>query len=285
MSPEVQPAIELRENAEPLVQDTPNLNLRHGHKRLATLAAGVALLGAVETAQASELPAPAGGPKGQVGMSNERTETRWAYAAYSGMVRNWPSLKSKARSRLHLSAPDGAPEVYIVRSVWEDPRGRDWARIRIPARPKPAEGWVARASLGAFGVSHSAIRINREKMQLTLYEDGKVKRRAPVGVGRPGMATPAGNFWVQDRYRVTENLTFNLNGRKIPTSVFGPAILMTTAYGAKDNWPGGGTVGIHGTNEPWLVPGRPSHGCVRLHNKDISYVYKRAPLGTPIKIV
>jgi hypothetical protein len=23
---------------------------------------------------------------------------------------------------------------------------------------------------------------------------------------------------------------------------------------------GGGVVGIHGTNEPWLIPGRPSHG-------------------------
>jgi lipoprotein-anchoring transpeptidase ErfK/SrfK len=61
---------------------------------------------------------------------------------------------------------------------------------------------------------------------------------------------------------------------------------MTTAKSGKNSdWPGGGTIGIHGTNQPWLLPGRPSHGCVRLENKDDEYLYKHAPVGTPVKIV
>jgi lipoprotein-anchoring transpeptidase ErfK/SrfK len=47
----------------------------------------------------------------------------------------------------------------------------------------------------------------------------------------------------------------------------------------------GGVVGIHGTNEPWLVPGRPSHGCIRMRNADITYLARRLPIGSPIVIV
>ena len=35
------------------------------------------------------------------------------------------------------------------------------------------------------------------------------------------------------------------------------------------DWPGGGIVGIHGTSQPGLIPGKISHGCVRLKNADI----------------
>jgi lipoprotein-anchoring transpeptidase ErfK/SrfK len=44
-------------------------------------------------------------------------------------------------------------------------------------------------------------------------------------------------------------------------------------------------VGLHGTNQPGLIPGRPSHGCIRLRNADILRLYKLAPKGTPIDIV
>ena len=36
-------------------------------------------------------------------------------------------------------------------------------------------------------------------------------------------------------------------------------------------------VGLHGTNEPGLIPGRPSHGCIRLRNRDILTLYRLAP--------
>jgi hypothetical protein len=33
--------------------------------------------------------------------------------------------------------------------------------------------------------------------------------------------------------------------------------------------PGGGVIGIHGTNQPYLIPGWPSHGCIRVANRPI----------------
>ncbi len=47
--------------------------------------------------------------------------------------------------------------------------------------------------------------------------------------------------------------------------VYGPLAFGTSARSAVlTDWPGGGFIGIHGTNEPELLPGRVSHGCVRL---------------------
>jgi lipoprotein-anchoring transpeptidase ErfK/SrfK len=50
------------------------------------------------------------------------------------------------------------------------------------------------------------------------------------------------------------------------------------------DWPGGGYVGIHGTDRPELIPGRISHGCIRLRNADVLRLARLMPLGTPITI-
>ena len=42
--------------------------------------------------------------------------------------------------------------------------------------------------------------------------------------------------------------------------------------------------GIHGTNEPQLIPGRPSHGCIRLRDADVARLWALIGLGTPIRI-
>jgi lipoprotein-anchoring transpeptidase ErfK/SrfK len=53
---------------------------------------------------------------------------------------------------------------------------------------------------------------------------------------------------------------------------------------ALTDWPGGGIIGIHGTNQPELIPGRISHGCVRVPNRKINRLRKLMSLGTPIEI-
>jgi len=48
--------------------------------------------------------------------------------------------------------------------------------------------------------------------------------------------------------------------------------------------PSGGVVGLHGTNEPERIPGRPSHGCVRLRNADVAWLATHVTVGTPVII-
>jgi lipoprotein-anchoring transpeptidase ErfK/SrfK len=68
-------------------------------------------------------------------------------------------------------------------------------------------------------------------------------------------------------------------------SLYGPLAFGTSAYSKLSDWPGGGVVGIHGTNEPGLIPGRPSHGCVRVRNDKITKLARLMPIGTPVRIV
>ncbi|MDQ6831193.1 MAG: L,D-transpeptidase, partial [Gemmatimonadota bacterium] len=42
--------------------------------------------------------------------------------------------------------------------------------------------------------------------------------------------------------------------------------------------------GLHGTNEPNSIGRAASHGCVRLRNEDIAYLYTMVAVGTPVFI-
>ncbi|MFN2627549.1 MAG: L,D-transpeptidase [Gaiellaceae bacterium] len=66
---------------------------------------------------------------------------------------------------------------------------------------------------------------------------------------------------------------------------YGPVAFGTSARSAVlTDWPGGGFIGIHGANEPQLIPGRISHGCIRLRNSDIVRLAALLPVGTPLTI-
>jgi lipoprotein-anchoring transpeptidase ErfK/SrfK len=66
---------------------------------------------------------------------------------------------------------------------------------------------------------------------------------------------------------------------------YGPVAFGTSARSeVLTDWPAGGFVGIHGTNRPDLLPGRVSHGCIRLRNQDILRLARLLPVGTPLTI-
>ena len=43
-----------------------------------------------------------------------------------------------------------------------------------------------------------------------------------------------------------------------------------------------GVLGIHGTNEDWSVGHPVSHGCIRMHNSDITWLYRKIGLGAAV---
>lgn len=40
--------------------------------------------------------------------------------------------------------------------------------------------------------------------------------------------------------------------------------------------------GIHGTNQPWVIGTKASHGCIRLYNSQIMELWPQVPVGTPV---
>lgn len=66
---------------------------------------------------------------------------------------------------------------------------------------------------------------------------------------------------------------------------YGPLAFGTSARSAVlTDWPGGGFVGIHRTNQPQILPGRVSHGCIRMPSASILRLAQLMPVGTPLTI-
>jgi lipoprotein-anchoring transpeptidase ErfK/SrfK len=210
-----------------------------------------------------------------VKLSNETTLSRWAYTNLTLKVRKSPSKGSRAIAKLRFNTEDGYPEVYLALQEYTNGDDVDWVQIRVPGRPNGRKGWVLREGLGEFHVTRLQLVVNRRTLRATLYKKGKKIFRAPVGVGKASTPTPAGHFWIRER----------LTWQKRFGDVYGPLAFGTSDYSKLSDWPGGGVVGVHGTNEPRLVPGRPSHGCIRMHNKDIVRLGRLMGVGTPLLVV
>ncbi len=149
--------------------------------------------------------------------------------------------------------------------------GQPWYHISVPMRPNGTYGWIP-ASTVSLTPTVSQIVVNRSRRTIDIYWHGKRRIHAIAAVGASGMPTPLGHYYVAARF-VPYNDPF-----------LGAFAVETSAYSSLPNWPGGGVVGIHGTNEPWLLGQPVSHGCVRVGNKAALALKRFAPLGTPIFI-
>jgi L,D-transpeptidase-like protein len=206
-----------------------------------------------------------------VRLSTERSVTRWAHANLLAKVRKAPSPHSRTVARLRWKTEDGPPEVYVVLKSRRT-HGATWLKIRIPGRPNGRTGWVHRDALGGLHTIHTALTIDRGTLRATLTRKGHVIWSSRVGVGAPGTPTPAGRFWIREKLH-------GFGGS------YGPWAFGTSAYSNQlSGWPGGGVIGIHGTDQPGLIPGRPSHGCVRVPNAKIVRLARLMPIGTPVRI-
>lgn len=212
-------------------------------------------------------------------LGNELLSDEWRVSRYAGAVarspvRSRPRADARRVATLRFLTEDGPFEVYLVLESVVDTAGQTWLRIRVPMRPNGTTGWVLRHNLGQLRTVRTMLRVNRATLRATLYRDGRRIWSAPVGVGAAGTPTPAGRFWIRSRIRVLRN-----------NPVYGPWAFGTGAYSVLSDWPGGGVIGIHGTNEPQRIPGRPSHGCIRVRNGAIKRLAGLMPVGTPVTIL
>jgi len=213
-------------------------------------------------------------PADTVILSDEQATTRWAHAQETTAIRAEPRGTAQTIAKLRFLTEDKAAEVYIVLDGRIDSSGRTWLHIRVPVRPNGRTGWVLEDAVSQLYVVRTQLVIDRRKLRAKLYRKGTQIWSAPVGVGKDGTPTPRGDFWIRERLK-------GLGGG----NAYGPWAFGTSAYSNLSDWPGGGVVGIHGTNEPGLIPGRPSHGCVRVRNDKIRQLARLMPIGTPVRII
>jgi len=111
----------------------------------------------------------------------------------------------------------------------------------------------------------------------------------PVGIGREGWRTPLGRMRITEKI---ENPTWRppasvrrehaKNGDPLPAVVKAGPDNPLGAHAMRLSRP---SYLLHGTNKPYGVGMRVSHGCVRLYPEDIAQLFGEVPVGTDVRIV
>ena len=129
----------------------------------------------------------------------------------------------------------------------------------------------------------TVLTVNRNTFKLRLFKELKLSKTYSIAVGAAGHDTPAGMYSISNK---AVNPVWN-----VPNSAWAGDLAGTTVPGGAPNnplkarWLGiVDGVGIHGTSEDWSIGSRASHGCLRMHVKDVIDLYPRVPVGTPVLI-
>ena len=138
------------------------------------------------------------------------------------------------------------------------------------------------------------IVINLAEMRLYFYPEraSNEKQRVithPIGIGREGWKTPLGKTqiiqkrkdptWTPPASILAEYLE---KGDPLPKVVPAGPDNPLGAYAMRLGMPG---YLLHGTNKPYGVGLRVSHGCIRLFPEDIEQLFAQVPTNTPVTIV
>lgn len=216
--------------------------------------------------------ATAATPRGFARLSDEHSLTHAAYVDLPVSVRRRPTLEARRLARLRPWTFHGRPETVLVLGTLER-AGRGWSYVRFPGLGSK-RGWVPSRALSRIWRTRMRLVLDRDRQDLRLYRGDRLLFATAVGVGALDSPTPAGRYYIRERIKPST-----------PSSIYGVLAFGTSAYSPyRTDWPGGGQVGIHGTNQPELIPGRISNGCVRLFNGEALRLGKRLKLGTPLLI-
>ncbi|PIE45086.1 MAG: hypothetical protein CSA45_04085 [Gammaproteobacteria bacterium] len=138
-------------------------------------------------------------------------------------------------------------------------------------------------------VPHVGLVVNVAEMRLYYFPDNNTVVTYPIAVGKSGWSTPRG-------------ITSIVHKRKHPTWTPPPSIIREAArrgqtlrkvYPAGPNNPlgtralrlGFSGILIHGTNKPWSIGQRRSHGCIRMRRHDVEDLFEYVSVGTPVNVI
>jgi lipoprotein-anchoring transpeptidase ErfK/SrfK len=218
------------------------------------------------------VPKPTPAPSGVA----EPQYERWMVGKALGPVTVYtrPSTSAPVKTRLGKVNQNDYPTLVLVDSIKET-AGEVWYRVHLAMRPNESRGWVPEEKL-AFYTTSAKITIDLSERKLSVYRRGALVGTYPVAVGKPGLETPTGFYFVNQKLKPPS-----------PGGPYGVLAIGISAFQTKlaaSDWIQGGPVAIHGTNEDHLIGKAVSHGCVRMHDKDVLEVNRYVPAGSPVVI-
>ena len=218
-------------------------------------------------------------------------------------------LKPTATHRFELTPEDGDLVGYVQKvTVGKDDTMPDIARrfdvgyeeILLanpgvdPWLPGPGREVIVPTQFVLPAAPHEGVVVNVAAMRIFYYPPHKkgepqVVYTHPLGIGRVGWKTPEGTTRIVAREKdpvwvVPESVRKEHaeDGDMLPAVVKAGPDNPLGEYAFRLSWP---SYLIHGTNKPYGVGMRSSHGCMRLYPEDIAVFYELIPIGTKVTVV
>ncbi len=131
------------------------------------------------------------------------------------------------------------------------------------------------------------IVINLAEMRLYLFprNGSRTVTTFPVGIGDEGWDTPLGTFTVIEKIKDPAWYVPRSIRKEKP---YLPAVVPPgpdNPMGSRALRLSNPKILIHGTDRPWGIGSRNSHGCIRLYEEDIARLFEKVGRGTGVTIV
>jgi lipoprotein-anchoring transpeptidase ErfK/SrfK len=152
--------------------------------------------------------------------------------------------------------------------------GSSWVQVRLPGRPNGHRGWISTHRTRRTSTEWRLL-VDLSARRVTVYRDGRARRRFRAVVGKPSTPTPRGAFFIEEALALSSY------------EAGGPFALATSARSnVLQEFDGGpGQIGIHGTSNLTGALGTAvSHGCIRLATHAITWLTRRIGAGVPLTI-
>ena len=171
---------------------------------------------------------------------------------------------------------------------------RDLGYVELLLANPGVDPWVPKAGLEILlphetilpAAERAGVVINLTELRLYYFPpDGRAALTFPIGIGRMGHETPLGQSRiVKKRLNPTWIPTKSIRAEdpELPERVPPGPDNPLGDHALNLDWPG---YVIHGTNRPYGVGRRVSHGCIRMYPEDIAALFALVALGTPVTIV
>jgi lipoprotein-anchoring transpeptidase ErfK/SrfK len=178
-------------------------------------------------------------------------------------------------SRVSASRPiTGGQTVLPVVGHTTTKDGVRWLWVMLPGRPNGSRGWIAQRETVLTTTSWHIVVRTSSRLVL-VYRNGRLVRSFRAVVGKPSTPTPHGPFFVEESVRML---------RGVPGGPF--ALALSARSNVLQEFEGGpGQIALHGVANLGGTPGTAvSHGCVRLDNRNITWLAARITPGVPVDI-
>lgn len=250
---------------------------------------GAAAIGSAADRAATPVPdAPGGGtaagkPLPRFPALRQSPDTAGWRAARSAEAAAGGWTAHLTRPAVLRDAPGGRPVAHLERRTGYGARRvlavgalrAGWVGVRSFQRPNGTLGWLPESAVRLEPIRTTLVADLSDR-ELTIRVGGRVRHRAPLGIGRPGHETPLGRFGVTDR----------LEGGPGAGAAYGCCVIPLTGHQTKlpAGWTGGTRIALHGTPAPGSVGHEVSAGCLRMRDEDIRRILGAVPLGATMTV-